>query len=254
MQNEMPIVTNMILGRIVKQKTPPVVVGGREFFSLTYRESGRITIKSERGDLVSGVGSITYIPRGLAYETEVLEEGAMYWLHVYTEGDMTLLGDKPLCCRPAAAEAFLENFSKAHARFLSSGKSFSCCSTVFRILAMAEEAFTPIVGAPPPQLLRVKREMDTRFADTTLKIGDFAAGWGVSEVYFRREFRRYFGTSPLDYIKQKRIENAARLLESGLCSVTDAALQSGFESLSYFSAEFRRMMGKSPSEYVRGLS
>ncbi|MBQ9802590.1 MAG: helix-turn-helix domain-containing protein [Clostridia bacterium] len=250
-QKQMPMISYFTLGVVTKQKAPTVFVGGREFFSLTYRESGKITIHSEKGDLVSDAGSITYIPRGLDYETEVLEPGVMHILHIYTADEVALFGDEPLSRRPAAHDVFLENFRRARAKFLSSGVGFSCLSTVMRILSMAEEAFTPALLTPPPQLTRARRYMDEHFADSALRVGDFAAQRGVSEVYFRREFRRYFGASPLEYIKQKRVEAAARMLETGLCNVTEAALQSGFESVAYFSAEFRRLMGVSPTAYAR---
>ena len=120
-------------------------------------------------------------------------------------------------------------------------------------LSMAEKAFRPAAESPNPQLRRAKRVMDERFADTTLHVGELAALRGVSEVYFRREFRRFYGVSPLEYIKAKRVDAAKRLLETGLYSVTDAALSSGFESVSYFSAEFRRLAGISPSAYVKSL-
>lgn len=251
MPKQLPMISYFTLGVVNKQKAPAVFVRGREFFSLTYRESGSITIHSDRGDLYSPAGSITYIPRGLDYETEVLSSGMMHILHVYTADDTTLFGDAPLSCRPAAPTVFLENFQRAHSKFLASGIGFSCLSTVMRILSLAEESFAPTHLTPPPQLMRARCYMDEHFADSTLRIGELAAIRGVSEVYFRREFRRYFGTSPLDYIKQKRVEAAARMLETGLCNVTEAALQSGFESVAYFSAEFRRLVGKSPTEYVK---
>ncbi len=224
---------------------------GANFFSLTYRESGVTSISSARGDLRSEPGSITYIPRGLDYITEVLEPGVMHILHIYTADDTPLFGECPLSCRPAAPETVFENFCCAHAKFLSSGVGFSCLSTVMRLLAMAEEAFAAPVAAPPPQLTKVRRFMDEHFADNTLRIGELAAMRGVSEVYFRREFRRFYGVSPLEYIKQRRIDSAACMLETGICNVTEAALQSGFESVAYFSAEFRRMMDMSPAAYAR---
>lgn len=252
-KKQIPLITNITMYGAAKKRTPTVRVLGREFFSLTYRESGSITIHSEMGDLLSPAGSITYIPRGLSYDTEVLEDGFMHILHVYTAGEATLFGDRPLCARPASPEGVLENFIKARTRFDADGMSFSCMSTVMRILGMAEAAFLPVRDLPPPRLKRAKQYMDESFTDTALRIGDFAAVRGVSEVYFRKEFRHFYGMSPLEYIKQKRVETAARMLETGLYNVTDAALQSGFPSVAYFSAEFRRMMGVSPTEYVKSL-
>lgn len=254
MERKIPLnVTNITMRTAVQEKTDTVFVRGRDFFSLTYRENGKITIKSAWGDLTSGAGSITYIPRGLSYETEILEGGQMHILHVWTADAGAPFGEKPLSVAPDNAAQFLEDFCKARTQFESEGVGFSCLSAVFRILSMAEKAFRPAAESPNPQLRRAKKVMDERFADATLRVGELAALRGVSEVYFRREFRRFYGVSPLEYIKAKRVDAAKRLLETGLYSVTDAALSSGFESVSYFSAEFRRLAGISPSAYVKSL-
>ena len=254
MEQKMPLsVTNITLRKATTKKAPAVLVRGREFFSLTYRESGSITIASERGGFTSGAGSITYIPRGLSYETEVAEEGVMYVLHVWTADAGAPFGDRPLTCRPVGGARFAEDFAKACARFEAEGLSFSCLSTVFRILSEAQNAFCPTTDQAPPQLRRAKAEMDARFADAAWRVGDYAALRGVSEVYFRREFRRFYGLSPLEYIRKKRVDAAMRMLQSGLYRVTDVALQAGFESVAYFSAAFRALVGLSPTEYVRSL-
>lgn len=73
----------------------------------------------------------------------------------------------------------------------------------------------------------------------------------TSEVQFRADFRRAYGTSPVAYIKERRIAIAKTLLESNLYSVAEVAIRAGFDSISYFSSEFRRVTGFSPREYCR---
>ena len=249
--NKIPQIVGVTLNRIDKQEAPPVQVAGRDFFSLTYREGGCVTVASARGSLRSLPRSVTYVPRGLPYETEVREGGVMFVLHVYLAEGETLFGDQPLCVRPTDPARFAERFARAYAAFTAEGASYFCMSLVMRLLGMAEEAFSPARSVVPPRLRQAKQYMDESFTDTALRVADYAAVRGVSEVYFRREFKSFYGISPLEYIKRKRVDAAARMLETGLCSVTEAALQSGFPSIAYFSAEFRRMTGFSPTEYVK---
>ena len=103
--------------------------------------------------------------------------------------------------------------------------------------------------AAPRRMLRCKEYLDENVCDTALRVSDLAAMCGVSEVYFRREFKRFYGTSPLEYIKKRRIEIACQLLSTGLYNVTQVAERAGFDSVSYFSAEFRRLTGQTPSQY-----
>ena len=73
----------------------------------------------------------------------------------------------------------------------------------------------------------------------------------VSESYFRRLFRQVYGLSPCRYIRTMRIEMATALLESGECTVSEAAERVGFSDEKYFSREFRHLKGVSPSAYLR---
>ena len=94
-----------------------------------------------------------------------------------------------------------------------------------------------------------------RRAHTSLVLGfsvlALAAMYFTSEVQFRADFRRAYGTSPVAYIKERRIAIAKTLPESNLYSVAEVAIRAGFDSISYFSSEFRRVIGFSPREYCR---
>ena len=72
----------------------------------------------------------------------------------------------------------------------------------------------------------------------------------VSEVYFRKLFKREFGISPKKYVINKRIEYAVSLLEAGYHSLKEIAYMCGYSDYKYFSVEFKKATGRSPSEYV----
>ncbi|SUO94198.1 AraC family transcriptional regulator [Suttonella ornithocola] len=61
----------------------------------------------------------------------------------------------------------------------------------------------------------------------------------------REHFRRLIGISPLQYQKQLRLNNARKLLESGM-SAAQAAYEVGYESPQQFSREYRRYYGLPP--------
>ena len=102
---------------------------------------------------------------------------------------------------------------------------------------------------PPKNLAIVKEYIDKNFVSTEVRISTLSKLYKTSETYFRREFKKYYGESPIEYIKRRRIELACHLLRTELYTITDVASRSGFESISYFSLEFKRYIGCSPSEY-----
>jgi AraC family transcriptional regulator len=74
---------------------------------------------------------------------------------------------------------------------------------------------------------------------------------GVHPVTLARGFRRRFGCTMGDYVRQRRIERAMEQLRSSHDSLAEIALQNGFADQSHFSNLFRRTVGLSPSRYRR---
>ena len=242
-----PIICGLSFMNVSYTPRPAVHVAARPFNSLTFRRSGSITVKSEHGEFVSGPGTLTFIPKGCDYESEILEAGDMYVMHFYTVGDEY---EKPECAAHGFPLAVSNLFANLISRHTSEGTDLACMSMAYELLSEARTALSPPTVHPHRRMIKCKEYLDENICDSSLRISELAEMCEVSEVYFRREFKKFYGTSPMDYIKRRRIEVAQGLLQTGLCSVTETAFQSGFESISYFSSEFRRLTGISPSEYI----
>lgn len=83
---------------------------------------------------------------------------------------------------------------------------------------------------------------------TTASIAQSAA---VSTSECLRCFRDMTGTTPIQYVKQLRIQRAAELLLSTEMKIADIGAQCGFQEMSYFARTFRALKGSTPSEYRR---
>ena len=151
---------------------------------------------------------------------------------------------------PEFSNTFTTLFERA-IRHSRAENHLACMADAYRLLSEARSLVYAKRGNIPDKLLACKEYIDSRVCDAELRISDAAEIYGYSEVYLRRKFKEAFDTSPLEYIKKRRIETACQLLETGLYSVTEVAMRSGFDSISYFSAEFHRMTGTSPKNYVR---
>ncbi len=73
---------------------------------------------------------------------------------------------------------------------------------------------------------------------------------GLNECYLKAWFRRRTGLSIGEYVRKLRMENALELIESGRCSILQAALSVGYSNPSHFSAAFKRFHGRLPSHYM----
>lgn len=78
---------------------------------------------------------------------------------------------------------------------------------------------------------------------------DIAASALVSESECLRCFRTTIGTTPIQYLKQYRIQQAAQSLLNTNSKISQVAEACGFQDMSYFTRAFREQMGCAPSEY-----
>jgi AraC-like DNA-binding protein len=86
---------------------------------------------------------------------------------------------------------------------------------------------------------------------TKLTLDSLAAIINMSRFHFCRFFKKYTSMSPIEYINTRRIDEAEKLLKHRDYSVTEAALEVGFENLSYFTKQFKKYKNSLPSEFLK---
>lgn len=82
-----------------------------------------------------------------------------------------------------------------------------------------------------------------------LTVAGIAGSAAVSESECLRCFKSMIGATPIQYVKQLRVQRAAELLESTSERVADIGAACGFQEMSYFARTFRELKGKTPRQY-----
>jgi AraC family transcriptional regulator len=72
---------------------------------------------------------------------------------------------------------------------------------------------------------------------------------GLSRFHLLRLFKLAYGETPLKRLMRIRIEEAKRRLIKTTQSITEIALDCGFENPGHFATVFRRLEGVTPSAY-----
>ncbi|MBW7452650.1 AraC family transcriptional regulator [Paenibacillus sepulcri] len=80
-----------------------------------------------------------------------------------------------------------------------------------------------------------------------VSLNDLAYLSGRSLSSFKRDFQAIYNTSPLQWIRNRRLDMAKELLTHSSLSVTDACFSTGFENAAHFSKVFKERFGYSPS-------
>ena len=103
-------------------------------------------------------------------------------------------------------------------------------------------------GRQSPLLQKIEAQL-AEPSDRALTVRELAERLHISPCYFCKLFRKQTGLTFTDYRTQARIEAAKRLLLDPTRRVSEAAYESGFDSIPYFNRAFRRHVGCSPSEF-----
>jgi AraC-like DNA-binding protein len=104
-----------------------------------------------------------------------------------------------------------------------------------------------------PRHVRKVEEFLRMNAQEPISAEQLAALAGVSLRSLYAGFKEYCGVTPMQYLKQLRLEGARNMLlhEGDSVTVATAAMQWGFAHLGRFSVEFKQQFGESPSEMLR---
>ncbi len=82
-----------------------------------------------------------------------------------------------------------------------------------------------------------------------INIEEYAASIGMSVSWFIRNFKKYTGSTPIQFLTSLRLTNAQVLLETTAYSINEIANIVGYSNPLYFSRIFHKQRGCSPSEY-----
>ena len=83
--------------------------------------------------------------------------------------------------------------------------------------------------------------------DEKLDLRKIAGLAAASPYHFHRNFKAYTGETPADFVRRLRLERAVYLIRKKGLKITDAGLESGFETPESFSKAFQSVYGMAPS-------
>jgi len=108
------------------------------------------------------------------------------------------------------------------------------------------------IGSPSQQISKIISWLKLNFTKDVL-MDDLAAKAHMSASTFRQHFRSVAGMSPLQYIKNLRLQEARQLMMNDSLDASSAAVRVGYESASQFSREYTRLFGAPPLRDVKNF-
>lgn len=124
------------------------------------------------------------------------------------------------------------------------------CELLLTILEyrLPEENTTPSGTPLTLPIMEAVYYMETHYAED-LTIERVAGISSYSVAYFSRLFKKQLGKSYSEYLSHIRIKNVSRLLLNTDKSITEIAIETGYQYPGNLSAAFRQKTGLSPQQY-----
>ncbi len=147
-------------------------------------------------------------------------------------------------CGYQAVTSFMQN--PAETLFLE--------AKALELVALQLKQLAYLTGNTPEQQVVEHRAEKIAFACEILRkemaepprVLDLARRVGLNHNHLTQGFKEMFGLSPFEYLRVIRLETARELIASRECSVSEAAYNVGYASLSHFTKTFRKEYGINP--------
>ena len=92
--------------------------------------------------------------------------------------------------------------------------------------------------------------LEKNIANSDMNLDDFSKDIGMSRANMYRKLKSITNLSPNEFIRNFRLETAAKILKDSRLTVSDVYVAVGFNSHAYFSNCFKALYGMSPTEYA----
>ena len=256
----------MIRGILVTRKKRKGTLNVRshihDFYEIYYLVKGEMhyLIEDELFNVTSG--DIVFVPRGIIHNTTYddcdTERILINFSENYVSEDILLYCfEKRIITLPSGMRFDIENLlGKLEREYLSKDMYSErlvrqYLNEILIYLARIEipsESKKPLDGNAVVIQNAVKYINENYASDLTLS--DVASEFALSKSFFSRKFKQISGFGFNEYLTLVRISHAEKLLAQTELSVTEAALECGFNDSSYFAAVFKKFSGTTPYKYA----
>lgn len=101
-------------------------------------------------------------------------------------------------------------------------------------------------------IAKIMDVINRNISNSDLSVDMIAQEVGLSRVHLHRKMKELTNQTPHDFIRNIRMQQAAKLLEEGSRNITEIVYKCGFSNTTSFSTMFKKMYGQTPREYMNG--
>ena len=147
---------------------------------------------------------------------------------------------------PQTPQRVLDCFKQLLKEEQQNGISLKCYSLLYEILYLLNQTKDYISLEQRSLLQELTNYIERNFKNSNFSIQNISEYFNISATHLRNLFHKNFAKSPMQYLIEKRMDYAKKLLLYSEYSIIEISEMSGFESQFYFSRLFKKYVGVAP--------
>lgn len=144
---------------------------------------------------------------------------------------------------------FLSMIQEYKKSYLDSALDIRSAELLVHIMCFAILSYQQQNKEPVPDAIRKAQEYITEHFNEKISLDELCLRFHISKHYFIRQFKKYVGTTPHNFIISRRMREAKVLLRGSELPIEDIAEQTGFVHASHLINCFQKLEGITPSRY-----
>lgn len=226
---------------VTSQEGKTDYIESRKSYGFSFCCKGKITYNLRGKETISAPDYVVFLPAGQSYHLYRNESGEFPLINFLSpDFDCNDIVAFPI----RDSFFYLREFEKMKALSLFEYNRAEIMSIFYNMLhQLSRENISKSIITP------ALRYLADNFSDSTLTNKDLADICNISEVYFRKLFIKFYGTTPKQYLIDIRLNRAQQLLAEGFLPVCDIAEACGFTNQYHFCRLFKDKLGLTPTDY-----
>lgn len=228
---------------VSSKKGENTIIENRPSYALSFCIDGQITYIHNGKSTVSDKNCAVILPQGQTY-TLVRDKSGSFPVINFTCSEV--LCDTITSLPLQNASMYISQFKKLRSLSLFEGNRAEMMSILYHMFYRLSAENSVCRTILPAVTYIEKNYYDSDISNTFL-----ADLCNISEVYFRRLFKKQYKISPGQFICDIRIKKAEQLLSEGTLKICAVAEKCGFTNQYHFSRMFKNKTGITPGEYMK---
>lgn len=172
------------------------------------------------------------------------------WFNFYSEVPLPEVLEQDVITDPRLGKVFLSAYEQRKNCTPENQDSF-LYGKIFELLGLLRTLYPSPFMPSNSQLIHTARQYMNEHARERISIEEVAKVVHMDTSHFVTLFREHTGTTPWQYLTNKRLSHATSALLTKGITVKAVAEWVGYADVTSFSRSFKRLYGMSPTEYAK---